>query len=214
MKTSNALVSILFYFCIFLFTAPFASADELRDLRIENELLESELVLAKKAMVYFIFNLKEKKVYLKTRGATRQEMPIERAKVWNLNATPKTQALLNRSSLFKPKRDQINPNENEDDSSGTFEINALELEDMPSRFKLVLEDGLVIKVRPASRGIMSYPERFWSSLTWHISSPLFTVWQSLGKSPYSSLIIYLDKKDAKSLYWSFHEGTRCIIYNP
>lgn len=213
MKTTHALVSILFCFCIYLVASPNASADEVRDLKVENELLESELVLAQKAELYFIFNMKDKKVYLKTRGAARKEMPIERAKAWNLNAASKPQALLKKSALFKPKRDEIDPKENASDSP-KIEIDALELEDMPSRFKLVLENGLVIKVRPTSSGLMSYPEKLWSWLTWHISSPLLTVWHSFGKTPYSSLIIYIDKKDAQSLYWSFYEGTRCIIFNP
>lgn len=207
-------IFILICFCNALFAAANVSANEILDLSIENELLESELALARKAKVYFIFNLKDKKVHVRARGATLKELPIVKVKAWNLRIPPLPRALLKRSTMFKPRREDIKPQEKETGSSGKFEIDALELDDMPSRFNLILDGGVGITVRPTPRGVLSYIENTGYSLFWHVSRPLLTVWGSLGKKPYSSLYISMEKTDAQSLYWSFYEGSQCIIYNP
>ena len=207
-------VFILICLCNALFAAANVSADDIHDLSIENELLESELALAQKAKVYFIFNLKDKKVYIRARGATLKELPIVKVKAWNLYIPAKPQALLKRSTLFKPRREDIKPQEKETGSSDKFEIDALELDDMPSRFNLILDDYVTITVRPTSHGVLSYLGNMGYSLLWHISRPLITLWGFLGKKPYSSIYISMEKMDAQSLYWSFYEGSQCIIYNP
>ncbi|MBM2838126.1 MAG: hypothetical protein HW415_751 [Deltaproteobacteria bacterium] len=214
MTTIVRFTFILLYLCVALFDATNVSANDILDLSIENELLESELALSQKAKVYFIFNLKDKKVSMRTRGATLKELPIVKVKAWNLRIPVKPQALLKRSTLFEPRREDIKPQEKETGSSDKFEIDALELDDMPSRFNLILADGVVITVRPTPRGVLSYLENMGYSLFWHISRPLLTAWDFLGKKPYSSIYISMEKMDAQSLYWSFYEGSQCIIYNP
>lgn len=214
MSITVRFIFILIYICNALFAAANVSANDILDLTIENELLESELALARKAKVYFIFNLKDKKVYMKTRGVTLRELSIVKVKAWNLRIPAKPQVLLKRSTLFKPRREDIKPQEKETGSSDKFEIDALELDDMPSRFNLVLDNGVVITVRPTPRGVLSHLENMGNSLFWHLSRPLLTVWGFLGKKPYSSLYLSMEKTDAQSLYWSFSEGSQCIIYNP
>lgn len=214
MRTSFRFTFILLCLCVALSAASNVSADELLDLRTENRFLQSELPLAQKANVYFIFNLKDKKVYMKTRGVTLRELSIVKVKAWNLRIPVKPQVLLKRSTLFKPRREDIKPQEKETGSSDKFEIDALELDDMPSRFNLVLDNGVVITVRPTPRGVLSHLENMGNSLFWHLSRPLLTVWGFLGKKPYSSLYLSMEKTDAQSLYWSFSEGSQCIIYNP
>ena len=214
MSMTVRFIFILICLCNALFAAANVSANDILDLSIENELLESELALAQKAKVYFIFNLKDKKVYIRARGATLKELPIVKVKAWNLRIPAKPQALLKRSTLFKPRREDIKPQEKETAPSDKFEIDALELDDMPSRFNLILDGGVEITVRPTPRGVLSYLENIGYSLFWHISRPLLTVWSFLGKQPYSSLYISMGKTDAQSLYWSFYEGSQCIIYTP
>ena len=214
MRTSFKLVLILSFLSIAISTATAVAADEIQDLRYENEVLESELALAQKAQVYFIFNLKDKKIYLKARGANRRELPIDQIKGWNLPLSAKPHPLLKKSSLFKPRREEIDPKQKETAATDKFEIDALELDDMPSRYNLILDGGLVVTVRPKPAGILSYLESGASSLGLYLSRPLFTLWGLLTKKPYSSLYISMDKIDAQSLYWSFYEGSQCITYNP
>lgn len=207
-------VFILICLCNALFAAASVSADDILDLSNENELLESELTLAQKAHVYFIFNLKDKNIYMKTRGASMREMPIDQVKGWNLPASVKPHPLFKKSSLFKPRREDIKPQEKETAITDKFEIDALELDDMPSRFKLILDGYVTITVRPTPRGALPYLENMGDSLLWHISRPLLTLWGFLGKRPHSSLFLSMEKTDAQSLYWSFYEGSQCIIFNP
>lgn len=214
MRTSFKLVLILSFLSIAISTATAVAADEIQDLRYENEVLESELALARKAQVYFIFNLKDKKIYLKTRGATRRELPIDQVKGWNLPLSARPHPLLKKISFFKPRREEIGPKQKETTADDKFEIDALELDDMPSRYDLVLDDGLVVTVRPKPAGILSHLESGASSIGLYLSRPLFTLWGLITKRPYSSLYISMDKIDAQSLYWSFSEGSQCIAYNP
>lgn len=214
MRTSFKLVLVLSLLSIDISTATAVAADEIQDLRYENEVLESELALAQKAQVYFIFNLKDKKIYLKTRGATKKELPIDQIKGWNLPLSARPHPLLKKSSLFRPRREEIDPKQKETAATDKFEIDALELDDMPSRFNLILDDGLVVTIRSKPVGILSYLESGASSLGLYVSRPLFTLWGHLSKRPYSSLYVSMDKIDAQSLYWSFYEGSQSIIYNP
>jgi hypothetical protein len=214
MSMTVRFIFILICLCNALLAAASVSANDILDLSNENELLESELALAQKAQVYFIFNLKDKKIYIKTRGASMRELSIDQVKGWNLPTSVKPHPLLKKSSLFKPRREDIKPQEKETAITDKFEIDALELDDMPSRFNLILDDGVVITVRPRPGGILSYLETRGSSLGWYISRPLLTLWGFLGKRPHSSLYISMEKTDAQSLYWSFYEGSQCIIYKP
>lgn len=214
MRMTVRFVIILICLCNALFAAARVSADDILDLRHENELLESELALARKAQVYFIFNLKDKNIYLKTRGASMRELPINQVRGWNLPASVKPHPLVKKSSKFKPRREEIYPGGKETATTDTFEIDALELADMPSRYNLILDDNVVITVQPKPGGILSYLENSGYSLGWYISRPLLTLWGALAKRPHSYLYISMEKTDAQSLYWSFYEGSQCIIYNP
>lgn len=181
------------------------------ELRENNRLLESELKLAKKPQLYFIFNLKEKKIYFKCRGITLKELKIEKVKLWGQYPDLKDYALLKKTTLFKPKRKEINPEDKEEEN---FELDALELDDMPANFSMVLFEGIDISVRQKPEGFFSGLRSAYSYTTWHITRPLITTWYAVQGKPFTSIYITLSKKDAQSLYWSFYEGLAGIIYYP
>lgn len=181
------------------------------EIRENNRLLESELKLAKKPQLYFIFNLKEKKIYFKCRGITLRELEIEKVNLWGQSPDLKARVLLKRSTLFKPERKEINPKDKEEEE---FELEALELDDMPANFSMVLDEGINISVRQKPEGFFSELRSIYSYTMWHITSPLITVWNAVQKKPFTSIYITLSKKDAQSLYWSFYEGLAGIIYHP
>lgn len=189
--------------------------------RDENRLLEAELALAKKNGIYFVFDLEAGKLYLKARGATQKEMTIQGHRLWGAKPPIEPVALIKKSTLIKPKRSKIDPEkekEKEQDESetprDTFEVEALELKDMPSTFRLGFDKGISISVGPA-------PEGFFTSLcaagrwvAWYLTRPIFTVWHAVFGKPYTSIDLKLPKDDARALYWAFPEGTEAVVYAP
>ncbi|MEK6528653.1 MAG: hypothetical protein AAB089_08275 [Nitrospirota bacterium] len=206
-----------FLMALFVFSTVPGQAAPLKsgEIRENNRLLESELKLAKNPQLYFIFNLKEKKIYFKCRGVTLRELEIEKVNLWGPYPDLKYYALLKRSTLFKPERKEINPKDNEKDKEEeNFELEALELDDMPANFSMVLDKGINISVRQKPEGFFSELRSIYSNTMWHITRPLITAWNAVQGKPFTSVYITLSKKDAQSLYWSFYEGLVSIIYYP
>jgi|GEM_PF-564479 len=182
----------------------------------EHQLLESELKLAKTPQLYFIFDFKKKEILIKSKGAILKELKIDAVRFWGQHVKPEPYTLIKKSALLKPKREEIKPKKEEDteETTGTFDIKALELSDMPSSYRLTLKKGIVITIRPTPEGIFSTIFNAVSLANWYLSRPLLTLWNYLMGKPFTAVYLTLQKEDARSLYWSFTEGAESIIYNP
>jgi len=177
----------------------------------ERHLLESELKLAKKPGLYFILNLKDKRICLKARGNLLREWEINQARYWGNPVDVKPISLTEKMTLLSPKRERIAPGEN--DKNKKYELKALELDDMPSSYTLSLAEGIFLSVRPEAKGWTSIFPLTLSALKRHTLFPLKTVWFSVKKKPFTSIEIVLnDKKESQALYWAFSGGTECIIF--
>jgi len=203
--------------CIFIISPICIAAipEAVHSLEAENQLLKSELELAKKPHIYFIFDSEKATISLKSRGMEFKKMKIEDIKFWGAPVNARAYTLLKRSSLFKPKREKIKPQKTEKPKeTKTFEIKALELEDMPTSYRLTLNEGIVISVSAKSSGVISALSNTVHRINWYLSRPILTLWNSVRGKPFTAIYITLTKEDARSLYWHFPEGTKCIIYNP
>ncbi|RJQ20022.1 MAG: hypothetical protein C4560_05470 [Nitrospiraceae bacterium] len=188
----------------------------------ETRLLEAELQLAKKPIIYFIFNLKNREVLLKARGVLLRDMKIEDVKVWGVAVEIKPRPLLKKSAMFEPKRENIDPDKNKEEETdtntapkpGTFDIEALELQDMPASYRLEFQEGIFISVRSKSAGFTSKLYNIASYLGWHVSRPALTIWNSIKGRPYTSIYLTLSEEDARSIYWSLVENSENIIVHP
>lgn len=177
----------------------------------ENRLLKSELQFARKSDIYFIFNLTEKKVLFKAKGLVLKELPVENIKLWGSPIKQEPLKLIKKTAILKPKRAKIKPTKDNEDS---FEPDALELEDMPSRYRLTLDNYVWLYVRPEPDGMLSRIFYVVSTLKSYISRPVLSFWNTLWGKTFTEIDITVDEKDARSLYWSFTEGLSCIIYEP
>jgi len=199
-------------------------SEPLKNSEEERLLLQSEIALAQKTQIYFVLNLAEKKVYVKARGIVLRDLGIKAVKFWGSHENVKLYTLNGKAAFSEPHREEIIPeNANKDAKAPSpaapatpapVDIKALELEDMPSSFRLKFDNGLVISVRPDSGGIISGLSSIARSVNWYISQPILTVWYAITNGPYGALNLVLDEKDARALYWSIHEGSRVLIYNP
>lgn len=205
----------LIYIVIALMISTGASAEALNS---KEELLQAELELARKPQIYFMLNLKDKKIYFKARGIILKEITVDDIKFWGNILTVQPYTMAKKSSFSTPMRDTINPDKEEaekeekKDEKEKFQLKALELSDMPASYTLSLDDNIFISVKPGEKGVVS---KFYSaaySLNWYVSRPLYTVWNSVRKKPYTALHLRLKKEDAQAFYWSFVEGGKIIIY--
>lgn len=195
-------------------------SQDIRYVYEERELLKSELKLAKTKHLYFVFDLRNKKVSIKSTGITLKEMGIEDVRFWGKPLEPVVHILLKKSALMKPKRQKIEPKK-EEEEDGRFEIKALELSDMPKRYRLTLSrqtnqpgGEVLITIRPVTRGLISTIPRALSITGWYITRPILTIWYYLKDRPFTSIYLTLQEEDVRSIYWSFTEGAESIIYNP
>ena len=171
----------------------------------ENKFLNEELKLAKGKGIYFVFNLKDRVISIKARGVTLRELRVEKVRFWGDYFEIKPRTLRKKSALFKPEREEIKPHKLED--TKRFEPDALELEDMPSNYGLLIDDHISVSVRTKARGVFSWAMNFLSGIKWYMWRPLQTLWNFVKRETFSAIYLELDKEQARMLYWYFTEGS-------
>jgi hypothetical protein len=201
---------ILSLFILFFVYASGFAEEKPSPLRL-NQLLKEELSLAKTPALYFIFDLEGKTIVLKSRGMVLQEWKIESVRSWGDQPLLKTMTLVKKSTLFPPKRQKIKPGAAEE--GDTFELDALELKDMPSTYVLYMSEGTYLYIR-------SKPEKFISRVgdighlfNWYVWVPLRNLGFELQKKPFTAVDVKLgNKEEAQALYWSLADGIKGIVF--
>lgn len=182
--------------------------------------MESELKLAEASYLYFIFHLEENTVQIKARGVLLKELPIGGSRHWGGSPPIAPLTLIRKSALVEPQRKAIAPKKREEESSEeeesstTFELEALELKDMPSSFRLALSEGVHISIRPKPEGFVARFLDILRTLVWYATKPLQSIWYAQRGEPFIALELVLARDDAQRLYWSFPEGNQAIVYRP
>jgi hypothetical protein len=186
----------------------------------EKLLLEAELELSKNPDLYCVINLREKKIQMKVRGVILKEWETESMRFWG-NPIPLTPLpLAKKSTLYKPKRENITPNgkeEKKDSPSPEAKVQAFEVGSMPSTYTLIIGGGIKVSIRTKPE------DRFFAKLAnvglnikWYTAPPLRALWNRYKKEKPFTLIdvVFKDKKEAQALYWTFTEGAQCVIIPP
>ena len=179
---------------------------------LENRLAKEELALAKAPSLYFIIYLKSKTIALKSRGMTLEEWKVTSIHSWGQGAPLAALALNKKSTLYPPQRAKIKPAATEEET-GTFELEALELKDMPSRFTLFLTGDIRISIR-------TKPSGFWPRLgdvghvvAWNLWVPIKNLAFRQKKKPFGAIDLKLEKKeDGQSLYWALPDGIKGLVF--
>jgi hypothetical protein len=190
---------------------------------LENQFLQSELALAGKPQFYMVFDLEAKKVLLKARGRVFREWTVRGLSFWGTGVPPAALTLVRKSALFTPQRVTLNPLPAEQaaalaDSAagtpapGTFDIEALELSDMPTAYALLLSHGVRLTVSPVSQGFVAGLARLGHTLWWNASLPVRALWWKVRGEPFVAVEMVLEKDDARALYWAFPEGSQALIH--
>ncbi len=203
----------LLFLCLFLAVrVEAAPAPELDRLVRENNLLKSEHQLAKTPQVYVLFDLVEKKIFIKARGTVLKELSIDSLRIWGASIQVKPLTLLKKDALIEPGRKEIKPAKEGEET--TSELEALQVGDMPARYRLSLDGNIWLYVRPKAEGTLSTVLNILSSLkSYLIIKPLGTLWHALRGESFTEIVLYLSENDARSLYWALQEGYGCMIWS-
>ena len=204
---------LIFLLSMFSLTAHGAALSESDRLMRENSLLRSEVQLAKSTQIYVILDLQKSRVLIKGKGVVLQDLPLKSFTTWGAPVQPKALTLQRKTALIEPGREEIRPKKSEEEPGS--ELQALQLEDMPARFRLNFDEGIRVYVKPASTGLLSFILNLMSFLkSYLVTRPLGTLWNGLHRQNYTEIVLYLSETDAKSLYWSFLQTFHCLIASP
>jgi hypothetical protein len=195
-----------------------------------NKFLTTMLSLAQKSDHYFVFDITEKKIFLMNRGIVLREWSADQAWFTGDPVPVQIYSLVRKNIQFSQLRHNVDVDDNrindnvsnagdnktaEDKRSDKFELEALELGDMPSSYILFLNGEISIKIR-------TQPEGFWSTLkkaayffVWHAYYPIRSIWSSLKKDTFTAIdISFKDKKEAQALFWAVADKADCIMLFP
>ncbi len=180
----------------------------------QSKFFEEEYALARAPGFYFLMNLKDKRIELKSRGIVLRTWNPQKIRFWGSPVPFRPLTLTRKTALTLPQRKIIKPGEEEvapkpQAKPGEFELEALELKDMPRFFTLELENGTAISVVRKEKGL----KKLWSSLKWHIGMPIKTLGLRQKKKPVSFIQVrFDDARDGQALYWALPEGIKGLIW--
>jgi len=200
------------FFFITLITVPAFAGDDKEIYIRESRFIEEELKLSRKPDVYFFFNLKEKIIYIKSRGISLKEMQIKEFNCWGTPVSVNAYRVRKKSTFNEPEREMIKPGEIK--KNDKYKVDAFELSDMPSRYTIILDSGAAIYIKSSTEGIVSGISNASYSSVRFLTRPILTLWNVLKGKPYTAIDILLDKNDARAIYWSLTENSNIIIDTP
>ena len=208
-----------------IFGGPAAGADK-ADLAKKQNSLNSEYSLAKDSNFYFVLDVLGRKLELRVRGMVLRSWPFQSMRFWGRPELSGNVELVRKTALRAPERIVIKPGGDAEKVIGVpapaakptgtdpaeFNLEALELKDMPKIFSFDFDNGLRMLVKAkkaATGGPVGSMREAWS---WYVDLPLRNLFSPPGGAGLSELELAFDNdKDAQSIYWHFFDGIKGII---
>lgn len=198
--------------------APEVSPEENRQILAQREAVKAEYALAREPHFYFFVDIGAKKMELKVKGMVLKSWPIFGMRYWGRPDFTATIELVRKSALKTPERFVIIPAGQDQavtENPAEFELNALEVSDMPENFTLYFGEGLTVSVRTKARGLTSRLGSLINSVKWYGLVPISNLVGTVRGKPKSILELTFEQEEqAQSIYWIFFEGIKGQIYLP
>jgi hypothetical protein len=196
-----------------------------------NKFLTTIYSLAQKPDRYFLFDITEKKIFLMSRGIVLREWSADQVRFTGDPVPVQIFSLVRKNIQFSKLRNNVDVDDNsinDNDANNThdnktvenkkedkFELEALELNDMPSNYILFLNGGISIKIRTQREGLWATLIKPVHFFVWHAYYPIRAVWSSLIKDTFTAIdISFKDKKEAQALFWAVADEAECILLFP
>jgi hypothetical protein len=193
--------------------------------------LATEYGLAKESNFYFVLDVLGRKLELRVRGMVLKSWPLQAMRFWGSPGFAGTVELVRKTALKAPERIVITPGDTAEPepapaqtakpaapgaaapaSPPEFDLEALELKDMPKRFSLDFDNGLRITVKAkdgGSRGLAGNLNDVWH---WYVDLPLRNLFGSREGKKISELELTFEQgQDAQAIYWHFFDGIKGIV---
>ena len=114
-------------------------------------------------------------------------------------------------AFFPPKRKEIKPYKPDDGTDLTYDLDFLELKDVPSNYTLLFGKGLSVSIRGQAKGLIPELIQLIRSILVHIRYSMTIVWNYLWRNEFAIIEMMMDKEDAQAFYWSLDEGMNILI---
>jgi hypothetical protein len=153
--------------------------------------------------------------------------PIAEMRFWGRPEFSGTVELTKKTTLKAPERIVLKPGDAEPSikaptpkpgvsvltaTAADYDLEALELRDMPRRFSLDLDNGLHVTVKTVKGEAPGLGARLRDGWRWYVSLPLQDLFGERKGQPLSELeLTFADEKDAQSIYWHLFDGIKGII---
>jgi hypothetical protein len=194
----------------------------------KQDKITAEYSLAKESRFYFILDVLGRKIELRARGMTLKSWAIEDMRFWGRPDFAGSVGLVRKTALKAPARIVIKPGESEEAvkaapapkpgeataaaAAADYDLEAIELRDMPSRFGLDLDNGLHVSIKAGAGdgpGIFVKLKDVWR---WYIGLPLRDlIGKRKGPAPAELELTLASDQDAQAIYWHFYDGIKGII---
>jgi hypothetical protein len=207
-----------------------AGADR-ADLAKKQNSLSAEYSLAKDSTFYFVLDILGRKLELRVRGMVLRSWPVQSMRFWGRPELAGNVELVRKTALKAPERIVIKPggDANKVEAAPTaaakptgtsaapsnpaeFDLEALELKDMPKKFSLDFDNGLHILIKAKTGASGGLPGSMREGWGWYVDLPLRNLFGPRPGKGLSELELTFDNdKDAQSIYWHFYDGIKGII---
>ncbi|HPW18112.1 MAG TPA: hypothetical protein PLP83_06995 [Candidatus Aminicenantes bacterium] len=190
--------------------------------------LAAEYGLAKESQFYFVLDVPGRKLDLRVRGMVLKSWPLRDMRFWGDPGFAGTVALAKKTTLKSPERIVLRPGEAKEagpapapakpvakgaaPNPAEYELEALELKDMPKAFGLDFDNGLHVSVKARDAAAQGLSKRLRGALRWYVGLPLRNLFGTKEGKALSELeLVFESGQDAQAIYWHFFDGIRGII---
>lgn len=209
--------TLIFFFLLVIPCAVVADNPETPDALQKKRVPQTELELAKKGKVYSVLDLSSQQLTVKIKGLSLKEFHLAEVSNGNRAIHPgSAHRLINKDPHTPTVEKEIPPDGDSEDppvsSLLATETVFVSVGDMPSRYRLYFEDGLMISVIPAvqececgriEKGLRLIKETA-INLSWEAG-------RLVVDRRFPDLRLTLSEEEAQALFWSLSEGSWLLV---
>jgi hypothetical protein len=211
-----------------LATLAWAAGTDRAALANKQDRLTAEYGLAKDAKFYFVLDVLEGRIELRARGMVLKSWPVEDMRFWGRPDLAGSVGLVRKTALKTPEKIVIKPGDagetvkpapaakpGEASAAATpadYDLEAIELRDMPTRFGFDLDNGLHIAIKAKSGAAPGLRIRLKDAWHWYFGLPLRDLLgKGKGQAAAELELTLANDQDAQAVYWHFYDGIKGII---